>query len=192
MLYRRLLSQLVANSPFYDFGPLWKRLGVKSSSPFPTKFLVQANLISDNIDFQTTCLDDLVVSWHKLVKEANIQGISENLELVYRLRPPPGRKQKGKAVSLPEVADCETANAPKDIAAQVAVLFGAESSTAGPSNHTEKSAIIAEEPRANCGSSDIRPSDLSSVSDLEAAQLKWALQQSMMPQSDQEDEFPGV
>ena len=40
------------------------------------------------------------MSWHKLVKEANIQGIDENLELVYQLRPAPDTKQKleGKAI----------------------------------------------------------------------------------------------
>ena len=166
MLYRRLLSQLVAKSPLYDFGPLWKRLGVKSSLRLPREFLVQANLISDNTDFQTTCLDDVVTSWHKLVIEANIQGIDGNLELVYRLRPPPDSKQKGKAIS---VNDCET---PKDIRAQITALIGAENSTAGPSNHMENSA-------------------LTSISNLEDVQLQWALQQSMMPQSDQESEFPG-
>ena len=177
MLYRRLLSQLVAKSPLYDFSPLWRRLGVKSSSQFPTKFLVQANLISDDTDFQTTCLDDLVTSWHRLVEKANIQSIDENLELVYRLRPPPDRKQKRRAIfSLPEVDDCTA----KDIAAsQIDALTRVENSTAGPSNYLGDSATIAEGLEA-------------SVSDLEDAQLQWALQQSMMPQSDQEGEFPGM
>ncbi|KAF8808059.1 hypothetical protein BYT27DRAFT_7166540 [Phlegmacium glaucopus] len=187
MLYRRLLSQLVAKSPPYDFGPLWKRLGVASSSRFPTKFLVQANLISDNTEFQTTCLDDVVTSWHKLVKEANIQGINENLELVYRLRPAPDIKQKGKAIALPVLDECETANTPKDIPVQIAALIGAESSTAGPSNRMENS-LMTGGPSAN---SNNRPSGLSSVSDdLEDAQLQWAIQQSMMPPSDREDKFP--
>lgn len=181
MLYRRLLSQLVAKSPFYDFRPLWKKLGVKSSSRFPTKFLVQ---ISDNTDIQTTCLDDVVSSWHKLVEKANIQGIDENLELVYRLRPPPDRKQKGKAVSLAQVDDCDIANTPKDITApQIAALIAAENSSAGPSNYM---ATITDHEGigAKCASA--------SVSDLEDAQLQWALQQSVMPQSDQEGEFPGM
>ena len=189
MLYRRLLSQLVANSPLYDFRPLWKRLGVKSYSRFPTRFLVQTNLISDNSNFQTTCLDDVVTSWHTLVKEANIQGINENLELVYRLRPPPDRKQKGQAISLPELDDYDIANTPKDIPAQITALVGAENATAGPSNYVENNVTTTEKPRTKCASSDIRPS---SISDLEDAQLQWALQQSMMPQSDQEDKFPGM
>jgi exonuclease V len=155
MLYRRLLSQLVAKSPLYDFKRLWKKLGVKSSSRLPTKFLVQANLISDNTDFQSTCLDDVVTSWHKLVKESNVQGVNENLELVYRLRPP----LEGKAISSPEV---DIANTP---ALQIAA---SENSSAGPSNH--KSALA--------------------LSDLEAAQLQWALRQSIMPHVDQ-GAFPG-
>ncbi|KAF8808066.1 hypothetical protein BYT27DRAFT_7256589 [Phlegmacium glaucopus] len=138
MLYRRLLSKLVAKSPPYDFGPLWKRLGVESSSRFPAKFLVQANLISGNTEFQMTCLDDVVTSWHKL--------------------------QKGKAIALPVLDDCDTANTPKDIPVQIVALIGAESSTAGPSG----------------------------LSDLEDAQLQWAIQQSMMPPSDREDKFPGA
>jgi exonuclease V len=125
MLYRRLLSQLVATSPLYDFKPLWKRLRVKSSSRLPTKFLVQTNLISDNTDVQTTCLDDVVTSWHEFVKEANFQGVNENLELLYRLRHLPHRKQKSK--------DCDTANTPKGMPAPQ--MATSENSTAGPSNH---------------------------------------------------------
>ena len=173
MLYRRLLSQLVAKSPLYDFKPLWKRLGVKSSCRLPTKFLVQANLISDNTDFQTTSLDDVVTSWHELVKEANVQGVNENLELVYRLRPPSDRKQKGKAISSPQMDKCDTANTP-------APAF--ENSTAGPSNHMDDSATVGEGLGAK--------SSLASVSDLEEAQLQWALRQSMMPHTDQ-GAFPG-
>jgi exonuclease V len=173
MLYRRLLSQLVAKSPLYDFNPLWKRLGVKSSSRLPTKFLVQANLISDNTDFQTTSLDDVVTSWHKLVKEANVQGVNENLELVYRLRPPPNGKQKSKVISFPEVDNCNT---PKDM--PTPKVAASENSTACPSNHM--GATVTEGLGA-----------LPSVSDLEDAQLQWALRQSMMPLADQEDGFPG-
>ena len=187
MLYRRLLSQLVGQSPRYDFGRLWERLGLDSSSQFPTKFLVQANLISDNTDFRTACLDDVVTSWHKLVKEANIQGIDENLELVYRLRPASDRKQKGKVNFLPKLDDRDTADVPKDIPAQVPALIRVEDSTAGLSSH-----MAAIEPGARRTSSSIRPSDLPSISGLEAAQLQWALQQSMMSPSDQEDEFPGM
>ena len=179
MLYRRLLSQLVAKSPLYDFKPLWKRLGVKSSSRLPTKFLVQANLISDNTEFQTTSLDDVVTSWHELVKEANVQGVHENLELVYRLRPPPDRKQKSKAISIPEVDICDTANTPtKDIPAPQ--IAASENCTAGPSNHVGDRAMITE----GLGV-------LPSISELEEAQIQWALRQSMMPLTDQEGGFPG-
>jgi exonuclease V len=143
MLYRRLLSQLVAKSPLYDFGRLWKRLGLKSSSRFPTKSLVKANLISDNPDIQTTCLDDVVSSWHKFIERANIQGINENLELVYRLASSTRasstkkkKKKKQKAIPLPRVDDYDTAHMPKDILApQIAALTGVENSTAGPPIH---------------------------------------------------------
>jgi exonuclease V len=139
-------------------------------------------LISDNNDFQTTCLDDVVTSWHKLVERANIQGINDNLELVYRLRPPPDRKQKSKAISLPKVDDCDT---PKDVPVpKITTLTGAENSTAGPSKYMGDGATITEGLGAKLTSA--------SVSDLEDAQLQWALQQSMMPQSDQEGEFPGM
>lgn len=178
MLYRRLLSQLIAKSPLYDFKPLWKRLGVKSSFRLPTKFLVQANLISDNINFQTTSLDDVVTSWHELVKEANVQGVNENLELVYRLRPPLDEKQKSKAISLPEVDNYDTANTLKDIPTPQTVA--SENSTAGPSNHMENGLTVTE----GLGT-------LPSVSDLEEAQLQWALRQSMMPLAHQEGGFPG-
>ena len=181
MLYRRLLSQLVAKSPLYDFKPLWKRLGVKSSSRLPTKFLVQANLISDNTDFQTTSLDDVVNSWHELVKEANVQGVNENLELVYRLRPPPDRKQKSKAISFPEVDNFDTAITTKDMPAPQ--ITTSENSTAGPSNYMEASAIATDGLGAK--------SAFTTVSDLEEAQLQWALRQSIMPLADQEGGFPG-
>jgi exonuclease V len=178
MLYRRLLSQLVAKSPLYDFKPLWKRLGIKSSSRLPTKFLVQAKLISDNSDFQTTSLDDVVTSWHKLVEEANIQSVNENLELVYRLRPPPDMKQKSKAIFSPEVDSCETANTPKDI--PTPKIVASEGSTAGPSNYMKESAAVTDVLGA-----------LSTAVDLEEAQLQWALRQSMVSPSDQEGGFPG-
>ena len=181
MLYRRLLSQLVAKSPLYDFRPLWKRLGLKSSSRLPTKFLVQANLISDNTDLQTTSLDDVVTSWHELVKEANVQGVNENLELVYRLRPPPDRKQKSKAISFPEVDICATANMTKDMPRPQITTSG--NSTAGPSNHMDDGGTVTEGLGAKFA--------LPSVSDLEEAQLQWAIRQSMMPLADQEGEFPG-
>jgi exonuclease V len=185
MLYRRLLSQLVAKSPLYDFKPLWKRLGIKSSSRLPTKFLVQAKLIPDNADFQTISLDDVVTSWHELVKQANVQSVNENLELVYRLRFSPGMKQKSKkkrrkkkAIFFPEVDSCDTANSPKDI--PTPKMAASEGSTAGPSNYMEDSATVTDVLGA-----------LSTVVDLEEAQLQWALRQSMVSPSDQEGGFPG-
>ena len=130
MLYRRLFSQLVSKSPLYDFNPLWKRLGVNSSSRLPKKFLVQANLTSDNSDFHPTTLDDVVSSWHEFVKEANIQGVNEYLELVYRLRP---TEQKSKA---------NTINPPKDL--PPFLIDASENSTVGSSNHMEDSATVSE------------------------------------------------
>ena len=55
-----------------------------------------------------------------------------------------------------------------------------ENSTAGPSKHKEDSTIVTEGLGA-----------LPSVSDLEEAQLQWALRQSMIPLEDQDGGFPG-
>ncbi|KDR85679.1 hypothetical protein GALMADRAFT_234689 [Galerina marginata CBS 339.88] len=100
MVYRRLLSALLTTNPPYDFTLLWEKLGIDSSGIFPTKFLVQAQLVQDDSDFQTTCLNDLVAMWHQTVKESDILGVDPNLELVYRLRPTADRKGKGKAVAV--------------------------------------------------------------------------------------------
>ena len=141
MLYRRLLSQLVSRSPLYDFNPLWKRLKVNPSSRLSAKFLVMANLTSDNSEFQPKTLDDVVSWWHECIEEANVQGVNENLELLYRLRNPPDGKQKSKAI-LSGVYSWVTANTPKDIPTHQ--IAASEISTAGPSNHVEDSARVPE------------------------------------------------
>ena len=136
---------------------------MRSSSRFPTKSLVEANLISDNPDLQTICLDDVVSSWHKFVERANIQGINENLELVYRLTPSTDqqgkkpsthkKKKKRKAIPLPKVDDCDTTHTPKDILAPRMTAFtGVENDTAGPPIYTKDDATIPEGLGAKCAS----------------------------------------
>lgn len=98
MIYRRLLSQLLSIHPPYDFQPLWDKLGLDSKEVFPTKFLVQAQLITGDDQLRTACLDDLAGLWHNVVKESNIAGVSPVLELIYRLRPPPNLKGKSTEV----------------------------------------------------------------------------------------------
>ncbi|KAF8167402.1 exonuclease V a 5' deoxyribonuclease-domain-containing protein [Crassisporium funariophilum] len=168
MLYRRLLLELLATAPPYDFSPVWEKLGLKSSAVLPKKFLLQAKLITDNTDFQTTCLDDLVQSWHKLVEEANIKGVHQNLELVYRQRPRANSKEKRSTVNLFQSEHIDSSD--EDLAKAIAASL-AESQNA------------VSEP-LNVVDADLT-SDLSTKS-LEDAQLEWALQQSLKPVSGQD------
>jgi len=190
MVYRRLLSELVATNPPYDFKPLWTKLGLDSSAIFPTQFLVQAQLIRHTTpEFETTCLDDLVRSWHKLVQQSNIQGVDPHLELIYRLRPPPDVKKKGKAVEItqPEVGnDSDDEELAKAIAASLEdVSAGNLASAPGPSKHFQ-SHSLATDKNIEHASTDMDPLSPSQpavpVSGLEDVQLQWALQQSILPQ----------
>ncbi|KAF8971669.1 exonuclease V a 5' deoxyribonuclease-domain-containing protein [Flammula alnicola] len=186
MIYRRLLSELVATNPPYDFTPLWKKLGVDTTEIFPTKFLVQAQLIQDSALFQTTCLDDLVDSWHKLVKESNIIGVDPHLELVYRLRPPSDRKGKGKTADVPlsEVINGEDEELVKAIAASLEEASSGERNVvAGPSNFGNIASAAAAEGVETLETNAVpsnNPTNL--LLDAEDAELQWALQHSMMPQ----------
>ena len=140
MLYRRLLSQLVAKSPLYDFNPLWEKLKIKSSSRIPKKILVKVNAVLKSTDSQSITLDDLVSSWYELVKEADVQGVNENLELVYRLRPSV-KTQKGKAIATTRKGIKDT----PDFWSKF-LMTSSENSTAGPSNHMEVNATVTERP----------------------------------------------
>lgn len=154
MVYRRLLSQLVAINPPYDFRPLWNKLHLDSTQVFPTKFLVQAQLIQESasVEFPATCLDDLAESWQKLVRESGVRGVSTELELVYRLRPSENAQGKVKAES--EAGDSETsAEEQENLDLAKAIEQSLEASGSGGSR------ILSEE-----------------------EQLQWALQQSMLPQ----------
>lgn len=66
-----------------------------AASSLPTKFLVQAQLISNNDDFATVSLNDLAASWHRLVQDEKLR-ISLVLELVYYRRLPGDDNVKGK------------------------------------------------------------------------------------------------
>lgn len=191
MVYRKLLSELVATNPPYDFKPLWTKLRLDSSAIFPTKFLVQAQLIQYTTpEFETTCLDDLVRSWHKLVQQSNIQGVDPHLELIYRLRPPPDAKQKGRAVEItqPEVRDnSDNDELARAIAASLEDLTaGSLTSVPGPSKHYQSHSSPAtdsiEHPSVDVDHVSPSQQPAVPVSGLEDVQLQWALQQSMLPQ----------
>ena len=184
MIYRRLFSELLAINPPYDFGPLWRKLGLDSKEIFPTRFLVQAHLVEENGNFQTACLDDLVDSWHKLVKESNILGVSQNLELIYRLRPPPDSKGKQRAT---DPQDIEPTAQDKDLADAIAaslrdVHAGDDCQVAGPSKISPP-----ETPEPG----GVTEGVTGEYSDLEDAQLQWALQQSLLPSTSSCRPLPG-
>ena len=101
MLYHRLLSSLLSEYPPFDFSSLWDRLHLNSAALFSTQFLAAAGLITGNRQERTTCLDDLVTCWHRIVQELDVVGVDPELRLVYRLQPGVGgaarRAQKGPA-----------------------------------------------------------------------------------------------
>jgi len=190
MVYRKLLSELVATNPPYDFKPLWTKLRLDSSAIFPTKFLVQAQLIQyATPEFETTCLDDLVRSWHRLVRQSNIQGVDPRLELIYRLRPPPDAKQKGKAA---EINQLEFTNNSEDEGLARAIAASLEETSAdssisvpGPSKDFQSHSPAANQ-NTECAGIDRDPALPEQlvvlVSEVEDVQLQWALQQSISPQ----------
>ena len=189
MVYRKLLSELVATNPPYDFKPLWTKLRLDSSAIFPTKFLVQAQLIQyATPEFETTCLDDLVHSWHRLVRQSNIQGVDPRLELIYRLRPPPDAKQKGKAVEINQPLEFTNNSEDENLARAIAASLeetSADSSTSVPKDLQSRSPATNQ--NTECAGIDLdlvspeQPAVL--VSGVEDVQLQWALQQSISPQA---------
>lgn len=99
MLYHRLLRELTSVSKPFDFTALWKRLQLKSSATFSTRFLVQAGLLVENSTFPMTSLDGLVKAWGDTVQQANVRTIDPKLTIVYRLQPVTPRwnkRNKGK------------------------------------------------------------------------------------------------
>lgn len=97
MLYYRLLKDLISSSPAFDFDYLWKRLKLKSSEVFSTKFLVQAGLIAETESFHMVCLDDLARAWTDLVQQLGVCEVDPSLEIIYRSRPgSPKQKHKNK------------------------------------------------------------------------------------------------
>ena len=177
MIYRRLLCELLATNPPYDFTSLWEKLGLNSTAPFPTKFLVQAQLIQEDAGFHTTCLNDLVDLWHNAVKDSNIIGVDSNLELVYRLRPPDDQ-QNGKAASAIRKRQRRTNDEDVDLAR--AIDASLKDSRVGqddgsePSFTTAKRDIIIFEDAEMPNIQDQDP-----LLDSEDVQLQWALQQSV-------------
>jgi hypothetical protein len=84
-MYFTLLKNLIAREPSFDFNSLWSKLDVNPAAKLPSKFLVQAQLISNNEDFGLVSLNDLVASFYKLIDDATMH-VSPLLELVYYLR----------------------------------------------------------------------------------------------------------
>jgi exonuclease V len=189
MIYRRLLSELVSMNPPYDFRRLWDKLGVDSTEVFPTRFLVQARLIEESDQFKTACLDDLVNSWHKLLKEFNVVGVDPQLELIYRLQPPPqDRKGKDKEAETQQNDDkssVEDEDLAKAIAASLRDMdSGEQTPVAGPSNLDEPISVTAQdviEPIKE--NTTILQHSSDGVSNSEDIQLQWALQQSIPSQA---------
>lgn len=85
-IYFTLLENLISREPPFAFDLLWKKLDVNPDAKLPTKFLVQAQLITNNEDFELVSLNDLVVSFFKLINNDTMH-VSSTLELVYYLRP---------------------------------------------------------------------------------------------------------
>lgn len=166
MIYRRLLSQLLETNPPYDFTTIWRKVDVDPSAIFPTKFLVQAQLIQESDGFQSSCLNDLVNMWHEEVKSLNIQGVDTNLELVYRLRPPPGRinngKGKARPTQLPPIMNQEDQDLAKAIAASLE-----ETST-----FPDRSSVVERNHH------DFHKIDTTAKHNSEDIELQWALHES--------------
>lgn len=177
MIYRRLLSELLTIDPPYNFNPLWNKLGLDSKEIFPTRFLVQAHLIKESDHFKTACLDDLVDSWHTLVKESNILGVSPNLELIYRLRPPPDLKGKQRATDPQETEPtCEDNDLASAIAASLGDVHASDDCEVAALSKSEQ-----PEPTILDTVGEAIEGATGQYADLEDAQLQWALQQSLLP-----------
>ncbi|CAA7264816.1 unnamed protein product [Cyclocybe aegerita] len=176
MIYRRLLSQLLSTDPPYDFNPIWKKLELDPEEVFPTKFLVQSRLIESNDGFKTACLNDLVDMWHRQVKEADLAGVSMQLELVYRLRPSHDEKGKGKQVASSESTrsiNQEEEDLARAIAASLEDACAAEVPVAGPSIRDGATIETLAAASGLVGQS----------SDKEDRDLQRALEQSLLEQS---------
>ncbi|KAF8204015.1 exonuclease V a 5' deoxyribonuclease-domain-containing protein [Pholiota molesta] len=188
MIYRRLLSELVSTNPPYDFRRLWDKLGIDSTEVFPTRFLVQAQLIEESDQFKTACLDDLVNSWHKLVKEFNVVGVDPQLELIYRLQPPQqDRKGKDKETQQnDDKSSVEDEDLAKAIAASLRDMdSGEQTPVAGPSNLDEPISVTAQDVIEPINeNATILQNSSDEVSNSDDIQLQWALQQSILPQAD--------
>ncbi|KAG5645332.1 hypothetical protein DXG03_006394 [Asterophora parasitica] len=87
MLYHRLLSELISTSPPFDFTSLWRRLDLNPAAAFSTAFLVQSGLTSENEQWTSSCLNDLVQSWFQTVEALDISGVDTALKIVYRAQP---------------------------------------------------------------------------------------------------------
>ena len=84
-IYCFFLKELLATNPLYDFKPLWNKLGLDSSANLPKDVL--ESMAFPKLGPKPRSLDDLVYLWHQLVRESDVDKISEELRLVYYLRP---------------------------------------------------------------------------------------------------------
>jgi hypothetical protein len=96
-IYFTLLKSLITLEPPFDFGLLWRKLDINPDAKLPTKFLVQAQLVSDNEDFEPITLNDLVTSFYQLISDETMR-VSPLLQLVYYLRL--SNNWKGKGVDM--------------------------------------------------------------------------------------------
>lgn len=117
-VYFTLLNNLITLDPPFDFDMLWRKLGVKPDAKLPTKFLVQAQLISDDEDLELISLNDLVISFYELIRDQRMH-VSSFLELVYYLRQPKGKRVEhdvqGESLLEAVVANCESPTKDGDI-----------------------------------------------------------------------------
>jgi Exonuclease V - a 5' deoxyribonuclease len=126
MLYKRLLSSLIAST---TFASIVTQLSLKTHAPFSQQFLHAKKILCISNDLskrahKADCVADLANAWNEAVGELDIgfhagieagldvegSGIEDELELVYRERPDPSRSQslnnyKGKRKGSPSPVD---------------------------------------------------------------------------------------
>ena len=105
-LYFTLLRNMITQQPPFDFDFLWKKLDLDPDTKLPTKFLMQAQLISDKEGFELVSLNDLVKSFYKLINDQTM-NVSPVLELVYYLRPSESWKRKKADRTQAVAASCK-------------------------------------------------------------------------------------
>ncbi|KIM88930.1 hypothetical protein PILCRDRAFT_813929 [Piloderma croceum F 1598] len=204
MLYHRLLSSLIFPDSVdqLNFGAFWTRLGMNPRATFSTSFKNQAGvlLLGNNIKFN--CLDDLTRLLREQVRDLDVPGVDERLQLIYRTQPKGTRKGKGKGKSefadkavdvLLSREDLDMARAIEEsLKSTTGELVGAaehkfavevakslkqsQSCVAGPSNEGSRDLDILTSLAEGNGLAD----DL-----VDDPELQWVLQESLLDQAKQ-------